>query len=225
MADDENFIVTGREENLEQEVVSLVTLYALMKKLTNAQCFGIPVEDFDSTFRYRPHVYLFFKQPQAEVVNNYDPVEAQISFRLMNFQSETITKANIEHIASRIKSLFGGTSKFSFNKGKNYYSYIDKIKGYKMQVLCPNETEARRIFEQVLDVQNHSPDWENFYSSVNGQPTQKWDETPGSMSILGKVNKKPRRRPLAKVVFQSAHLKLWGQGNFIELYPNLQTLN
>lgn len=222
MPDDENFILTGKEEDLESQIVQFAAIHQLLKKFNSPQCFGIPVEDIDSSFRYRPHVYLFFKQPEKEVVGNYSAVKAEISFRLMSYQSETITQANIEALSNRVKTLFGGASEFFFNKGKNYYSYIDKAKGYKMQVLCSNENEARKVFEQVLDVQNHSPDWKNFYISSNGQPAQKWDDTPGSTIILSKSHKKPRRRPLAKVVFQSAWLKLWNLEKWIQLCPRLE---
>lgn len=160
--------------------------------------------------RTRPMIMLYFVEDAEDVEKGYDPVAGEISFRLMNETTTTFTEANAKTIANKIKTLFGASKGFIWKKGKELCSYTDWDKGYQLQLLARTEAEAKRIIEQVLDIQGHSPDWEYFNRVENGAPSQAFPTVPPRETILGKSRKLPRRRPIASVRFQYAAVKLAG---------------
>lgn len=160
--------------------------------------------------RTRPMVMLYFLEDIEDVEKGYDPVAGEISFRLMDETTLTMTEANARTIANKIKTAFGASKGFVWKKGKELFSYTDWDKGYQLQLLARNETEARRVIEQVLDIQSHSPEWEYFNKIENANPSEAFPTIPPTETILGKRRKLPRRRPIADVRFQFATLKLAG---------------
>jgi hypothetical protein len=161
--------------------------------------------------RHKPQITLYFSQDLNDIEPGYDPVAGEISFRIMNEETSTFTTAKLETLANKVKSLFSTGGGFVWHKGKTLYSYSDWDRGYQLQLLCISEAEAKRIVEQVLDVQNHTPDWSNFNTIANDQPAEAYPNNPGTKNILGKQIKVPRRRPLANVRFQYGLLKLHGK--------------
>ena len=65
------------------------------------------------------------------------------------------------------RSASGG---YVWRKGKVRASYSDWDKGYQFQLLCRNESDARTLIGKVLDIQGHTPDWENLNISENSEP-------------------------------------------------------
>ncbi len=118
--------------------------------------------------------------------------------------------------ANKVKTAFAQPS-FVWKKGKELYSYTDWDKGYQLQLLCRNETEARRVVEQVLDIQSHSPNWERLRKNEAVDAASSYPTIPGTQTILGKSRKKPRRRPIADVRFQYALLHVHGLPRAITL--------
>ncbi|MGK7958422.1 MAG: hypothetical protein AB4063_24660, partial [Crocosphaera sp.] len=132
--------------------------------------------------------------------------------------SESITKAKLTTIANKIKTEFGVSNGYTWKKGKEYYSYTDKEKGYQLQILGFNEPEARQLINKVLDIQGHSFQGKRFRKAVNDDPTEAYPTIPPTQSILGESVKEPRIRPVATVRFQYAIANIWGKPDLIPLY-------
>lgn len=179
---------------------------------------GMPKGSLDPIRKYKPQIYLYFKEDSGDVEDGYNPVDARISFRLMNEDSESITKTELTALANKIKSEFGVSNGYTFKKGKEYYNYTDKEKGYQLQILAFSELEAKQLINKILDIQNHTFSAKKFTKSSNDDPTSAYPTIPPTQNILGDVTREPRRRPVATVRFQYAIANLWGKPDLIPLY-------
>lgn len=160
--------------------------------------------------RTRPMIMLYFLEDLEDVAKGYDPVAGEISFRLMDETTVSMTESNARTIANKIRTEFGANGGFVWKKGKELFSYTDWDKGYQLQLLARNENEARQVVGKVLDIQNHTPEWEFFNKIENANPSEAFPTIPPSETILGKRRRLPRRRPIADVRFQYASLRLAG---------------
>lgn len=186
-----------------------------------APIYGTPVDEFQQTFRFHPQVRLFFYEDQSLVEDSYQPVKADISFRLMNETEITMTPANAKTIAGKINSLFATGKGFTWKKGRETWAYYDDSKGYRLRLLAWNEVEAKKVIEQVLDIQGHTPDWERFLSTTLKK--RNFPTIPPTKFIYGKQRRLPRDRPIAFVRFRYAELKIWGMNNAINLVDKTGT--
>lgn len=176
--------------------------------------YGIPTTSFQDSVEFHPQVKLFFTEDLHEADEDYGAATAEISFRLMNETSQTVSESNARTIANRIKSVFASGGGYRWQKGKNKYSYRDPQKGYHFIMACASEGEAREVIGKVLDIQEHAPDWDLLTES---KPNRSYPANPGTQRIFGKTCKKPRRRPQRYVRFRYAELHLWGLPNPIIL--------
>lgn len=167
--------------------------------------------------RDHPQIVLYFLEDLGDVEPGYEPVQGRISFRLMDHTASTITPAIAQTYAQRIKSKFVTGGGFIWKKGREMASYADWSKGYQFQLLVKTETEARRIIEACLDVQNDTPDWELFNYSTNAEPATAFPTIPQTSRIYGETKREPRRRPVADVRFQYAHLLVPGRSSPVTL--------
>ena len=175
--------------------------------------YGLPVTTFQEENKFSPQVQLYFLEPTQRTDSGYPQVEGEISFRLTESQYENITPAEAKSLATRIKSVMA-TPPFVWKKGRTICSYKDHAKGYRLKLFVTSETEARRVIEQVLDIRNHTPDWENL--TVH-ESRKSFPITPPNKTIYGKSRKTPRQRPRADVRFRYAALHLYGLPNPITL--------
>lgn len=170
--------------------------------------YGIPTTTYQElSLKYRPQITLYFDQSRREVTENLSRVTGEISWRLMNETSESITEAELRLRANKIKNLFVTPNLFVWHKGKIICKYTDLQNGYKLRLLVINETEGRRIIEQVLDVENKTPDWENL---VVSESRASFPNNPTPQRIYGKQRRPPRRRPVENVKFRHATADIWG---------------
>lgn len=167
--------------------------------------------------RHRPQITLIFLEDWEDIEAGYAAVTGRISFRLMDHDPSTITPQVATPYAQRIKSTFALGNGFVWRKGRDMFTYCDWKKGYQLQLLCRSETEARRVIESVLDIQNHTPDWSYLNSSTNAQPSETYPIVPERERIYGEVRREPRARPIADVRFQYADLSVSGLPNPILL--------
>ena len=165
----------------------------------------------------KPQVVLYFIEDLADVSPEYAPVDGRISFRLMDHTSDSITPTDVNNYRQRIESRFSNNGGFVWKKGKLMCSYSDWSKGYQLQLLCKTETEGKRVVEQVLDIQNHTPDWSFFNAEENNQPAEAYPTVPERVRIYGLTRRLPRRRPIADVRFQFSRLHINGVPNPIIL--------
>ena len=168
--------------------------------------------------RTKPVINLFFLEDMNDVEPGYRRVEGRISFRLMNQTTSTISQSEANAYARKIKTAFGGANGFVWRKGRTLCSYSDWEKGYQLQLLCRNDSEGRRVVEQVLDIQSHTPQWENFDVKENASPSTSYPTIPPRETILGKSQRLPRRRPVADVRYQYSTLKIAGLSRRVVLH-------
>nr|WP_290226309.1 hypothetical protein [Trichocoleus desertorum] len=176
--------------------------------------YGIPVTSFQESVKFLPQIRLYFSEDLAQVEDDFEPVEAEISFRLVGQTSTTLTQSEMRAYANKIRTAFAAGSGFTWKKGRLKASYKDQHHGYNMILTIWSEAEAKRVIEQVLDIQGHAPNWD--FLTVN-EPKQTFPIVPGFQNILGKSRRKPRERPIAYVRFRYAELKLHGLPNDITL--------
>jgi hypothetical protein len=193
------------------------------RKLAGHGAGGEKSPPYSVNRRQKPQVLLWFVEDLDDVEPGYRQVEGRISFRIMDEAVETFSQANATALAQRVKTAFGAAGGFVWQKGKAQATYSDWEKGYQLQLYVKDKAEGKRVVEQVLDVQQHSPDWEFFNYSENEAPSQAFPSLPPTQSILGKSRRLARRRPRADVRFQYAVLNLAGLPNPIALYDRSGT--
>lgn len=201
--DDDSLIMTKLRNDL---------FYIILRKAQDLQApiYGTPITEFDRIFLYQPQIALFFNQNSNSVGEGHRRVEGEISFRLMHKTSSTLTHSDLETLAHRIKTNFATSPTFAWHKGKTTARYEDLERGYKLTLFVVNEAEAKRVIEQVLDIQSHTPNWEHLSLTNADNPSEKYPNSPTSVTILGKSRRKPRKRPVETVHFRRASLLVHG---------------
>lgn len=172
--------------------------------------FGEPSKLFQESNKYYPQIQLHFLEKYQEVEEGYEQLRAQISFRLMNETSTSITTAELTTIANKIKTLFY-TTRFSWKKGRELYTYTDQKKGYYFQLYTFSKADAKKVIEQVLDIQGHSPEWGKMNGHTNEEPASSYPIVPPVKTILGKPYREPRERPAGTVHFAYALAHIHGR--------------
>jgi hypothetical protein len=199
-------------------LIRLFLYHIIIKGYGMPEIYAVPFTDINESVRYSPKIFLNFCQNYRDVDADDSAVEGQISFRLVGETAETLSQANVNTYAQRIKTLFGNSGGFQWRKGKNMLTYTDGKKGYFLQLLVRDQAEGKKIVEQVLDIQNHTPDWQYSNYKENLEPTQAYPSSPPNKTIIGKSRKQYRRRPLVTVRFRNAQLHVQGLPNPIVLY-------
>lgn len=196
--------------------------------LRKAQDLQVPVygqllPDVQATRTYKPQIQLYFQEQLtgAEEEGDYPAVTGEISIRLMNQTSETLTKQELITYANKVKQVFG-TPPLHWDKGKDLASYTDKEKGYQLQLLVRNKADAKSLIENILDIQEHTPNWKYLNYKENDEPTEAFPTLPPTKSILGKTRRMARTRPIARVTFQRASCHIYGLPKAITLYDATQ---
>ncbi len=181
--------------------------------------YGIPSTDFQEVMKFFPQVQLYFEESFSETDSGYTQLRSQVSFRLTNETSQTFTIGEAINLANRIKSLFNaGGVPFFYKKGKELATYTDQSKGYYFQVYAFDETNAKKVIEQVLDIRSNSPDWKLLKVSKNAEASQAYPTIPPTKQILGKSVRQPRERPVGTVKFVAAVVHLYGSPESLVLY-------
>jgi hypothetical protein len=207
-------------DSVDMTLIRLWLFYGILRKCQDFHpaIFGTPSTSFQETTKYHPQIHLYFEEKYTEADPGYKPLRSQVSLRLMNETTDTLTKADATVIANKIKTLFGTSVPFHWKRGKELFSYIDQSKGYYFQLLCFSITEAKKVIEQVLDIRGHTPDWKLLNSKSNAEPAGSYPTIPVAKTIMGKSYKQPRRRPVGNVYFTYAVLHIHGKPNPVVLF-------
>jgi hypothetical protein len=206
-------------DSIDMTLTRLWLFYGILRKCQDFHpaIFGIPSTSFQETTKYHPQIRLHFIEKTTEVEKGYQPLESQVSIRLMNETTETLTKAEATIIANKVKTLFHTGVPFFWKRGKQLISYTDQSKGYYFQLLVYDITNAKKVIEQVLDIRGHTPDWKLLNTKQNAEPSTTYPTVPVTKTIMGKPYKQPRRRPVGTVHFKYAVLHLHGKPNPVVL--------
>lgn len=178
--------------------------------------FGIPIEEYESQVVYKPQVKLFFAEPGLETEQGYPPSKGEITFRIYNETTSTMTMARATQIAQKVRTVFA-TPPLIWRKGHEKLVYRDREKDYRLSILCRTEADGRSLIENILDIQNDSPDWSNL-NVVNPQnAAERFPANPGTKLIMGRSVRKRRARPRANCRFRYATLSVHGLHHPINL--------
>ncbi len=103
-------------------------------------------------------------------------------------------------------------------------SYSDWEKGYQLQLLVPNLEEAKRVTEQILDIQEHSPQWEYLEFKGNANEVERYEELPDKVQVAGKLVRPVPQRATATVKFYKALIKFPHLPRYYPLCDNKKVL-
>jgi len=179
--------------------------------------YGIPVPAYQEARKFNPQIMLYFQEDLQDVADGYAPVTGEITFRLMNQSAQTLSQAEVQQYALRVRSAFASGMGYVWKKGKVMCSYTDRERGYQFKMLCRSKAEGKSLIQQVLDIQNHTPNWKFLNTSENEEVMERYPTVPPNQTILGRSRRMPRARPIADVRFQFASLHIWGLQNPIVL--------
>jgi hypothetical protein len=220
--EEESYLLFGTPLQLMRDLMMWMNLHLKLAKLASSN------DSFDeliAAIEREPQVYNVNGHPKIKLIFLENPFEfskrlardskvtrgrAQISFRLMNRTNESMTKPEVETLAKKIKSKFISPV-FKFTKGKELYFYKEPSLGKPFQIWAKNETEAKKLIEQVLDLTGQgSPDLDKITKRLNLLPSKAYDDTPGSKVILGEQTRLDKTRPVVEVEFTMAYLIMDG---------------
>ncbi|GCA81890.1 hypothetical protein [Microcystis aeruginosa] len=212
-------------DTCDMMIQRFLLFYLTLRKAQDLQqpLYSIPLDDLHASRKFKPQITLYFKEDQNDVEDDSRPTWGEISFRLMNESSTTITQTELNTLANKIKTEFGAANGYVWRKGRKLYSYTEKEKGYQLQLLCRDDSTAKELINKVLDLQNDAPDWKFLKSNIADDENESFPYNPGNHTILGKSYKKPRRRPMIDVRFQYATATIWGINKPIALYDRSNT--
>lgn len=204
------------DDTVDMTLLRLHLFFFHARKAADLQApiYGIPVADYDSQVKYRPQVNLYFKQDADSVPSGRSPVAAEISFRLMNESSTTLTEAELKTIANRIKSELGAADGYRWRKGKVVVTYKNLEDGLNLKMFAFSEAEGIEIIRKVCDCAQR-PYNDDYVTTHETKKT--FSSTPGTQIILGKSRNKPVERPTVYVRFHNASVAIRGLPNPIFL--------
>lgn len=200
------------DDTANMTIIRLWLFWVICRKMRDnfEPYYGIPIASFDAEVKYKPQVTCFFLEDVNDVEPEYRPVEGQLSIRLMNETSTTLTNSNLQQLANRINTEFGTGNGFVWRKGKELYTYVDKAQGHRFKVLARNQADAVEIIRKLLDIAQDTYNQEFLRTNQASDPNAAFPTIPGNQTILGKTYKKPRARPIAEVRFTYASIKIHG---------------
>jgi len=189
-------------------LVRLLFFYACLRKAADFQAplYGIPVTNFQETYRYQPQVKLYFEQDLAATPDEKQPLRSQITFRYAGETATTFSPAQ-GSTANRIRTEFATGTPYRWNRGHVICNYRDKENGYQTQLYAYSPSEGREVVKKVLSIRNHAYN-DDFYSYSNSDA--EFPANPGTQYIYGKSRPKIRQRPIGYVRFKYATLGLHG---------------
>jgi hypothetical protein len=187
-------------------IIMILKMLLFFVYIEEDKVYGIPIEEYQRNVVFRPQIMLKFIESRAAAkAAKRRRVPMEISFRLMNEESNTITNSQITQWTTEIKNAFPKT--YSFDKGKYKYSYKDINQGFNFVISGQTDTEVKELITKVLGIIDKTPEWD-FLTKT--EYTDKNLSTAKYKTILGERKKLPQYRPTAKVYFQKAELKIHG---------------
>lgn len=188
-------------------LLKLFLFHSIIKGNELLPIYAIPVAKFKSeAVAYKPQCFLkFVSDPNDDNMHERGVLEAEISFRLM---WENTSVSQIKSLALKIHSELA-TPPYVWKKGVDILSYRDVKRGYELRLYVPSFQIGEAVVKKILNIQNHPFELEfcNYSESKSTFPVN-----PGTKVVLGKTQKKIRRRPIGNVTFYSADFD-WGDLN------------
>ncbi|ELS04812.1 hypothetical protein Xen7305DRAFT_00045480 [Xenococcus sp. PCC 7305] len=197
-------------------LIKLMTFrYTVQQVHLRPDVYGIESIPFQENVSFRPQVTLFFTQDASAAVPDRRRIEGQISFRLVNETSATMTKAKAQNIAEAIRDAMVGTAPFVWKKGKYKLIYKDPEFGLNLNIMALNETEGLAVVQKMITIVGASYNSDLLRVS---EPKKESETNPsGTVLVFEKQRKQRRWRPTGNVRFRYALLTIHGMQNRITL--------
>ncbi|MCC5640541.1 hypothetical protein LC593_32875 [Nostoc sp. CHAB 5844] len=179
-----------------------------------APMYAIPVQELQRDVKFKPQVKLYFRERlDQDTTDRISPARGEITIRLMNESSDTISRAKAVELARDIKREFAAPV-FIWEKGWYKFTYLDTQHGYDLRLFVKSKPEGIRVARQVLQIQGHSFN-DDYLSFVDHE--RSYSLNPGTHRVYGKTIKKPVQRPRVDLRFRYAQLLIWGQTTAVNL--------
>ena len=193
-------------------------LFSMIKGVTinSLPIAGIPLGTVHESRKFRPQIFFYFQEDEADIEPGYGAVTGQISIRLMN--QENVSPTEARQLALKIKTEFGTGNGYIWKKGKGQATYKDPDNGVDTRLFVRTKQEGIDLINKILDVVDKSPDWTRLFYSETEDTISAYPTIPPTKVIFGESRRLPRKRPIADVRFQYAVLHVWGVQNPIPLY-------
>ena len=179
---------------------------------------GSLLDETDGKITYRPKITLFFRENAEDAEAGYKPVEMEVSFRLVDETTQSITQNKLTTLANKIKTQFGTGQGYLFRKGRKLVHYRQKQKGYDFYVRARELNDGKALIREVLSLNGDTLDSEILQVSEVDDELAAFPYNPGFVNILGKRKNKPRRRPMVNVRFRYAYATIHGYNKPVYLY-------
>jgi len=180
--------------------------YVVQQVHLRPDVFGFNFDQINESVAYRPQVKLFFRQDAAAVPSGKRPVEGELTYRLINETSESMTETKAKALALKIKREFALNNGYVWKKGKHLISYKDSELGLNNNILAISEAEGIEVAKKLVDLTNGVFD-EDKCTDHNPKRDSITNPT-GTERVYGKTQKKSRWRPTANCRFQYAVLTI-----------------
>lgn len=213
-----DLIITGSNSEIRQSLALIKTFEGLIKSLgiepsSNAR----PIPNYANN---KCLVTLKFKGIiTGKTIEHY----VESSFRWVKVDAKTVTLDQIKTLATTIKSKFDN---LTFTTGRSAYCYNSIDQGFNRSWGYFNSlSDAQRLFEQMLDLQGFSPEWERLSCSTLPVPGSRFNDPPEKVQQAGILIRSERERPIAVMKFYNAVIKFPHYPKQITLVDrNLQTI-
>jgi len=211
---DDKIILAGTPSELRTQI-SLIFGLKESGLLSGRIALASGINNYAPKRKLRPKITVYFEEQQT-VGNDKRLTHGELSMRIMNRTHKTVSLQDIKLWSERIESKFAKPP-FIWQKGKRMFSYTDWDMGYQFQLLCDEMSEAKRIIEQALDIQGHTPEWMYLNMNTNAEEAQRYSEVAEKETILGALRELPKLRPRVKVRYRYATLWVYGLPDVIIL--------
>lgn len=208
-----DFVVYGSEEMLKPLIMQLLAQHYDQGGEVEATGGG----------SYRPLPYyvkgkiIIAVNFEGRVQNGIGTHKVEKSFRLINEDPATISQSKIAEIARLVHSKYFG-SQVHFNTGFDAYCYNYPEQGFnRVWGFFGSTVDAKRCFEQLLDIPKLSPDWKRLTRSSVVEPGNRFQQPPEKIAQFGQSVRSSSERPIAQMRFKRAYIKFPAFKRAIEL--------
>lgn len=204
------------DDSLTLTISRLLLWWVEAKGLFGEYIYGIPAINFHETVRFKPQIKLFWEEKLEDAkANGRRQLEARHTVR---YRGNYETANDLADLATKIRSIFNNPSTHNFKKGRNKYSYRDKIKGYQFIITADSEDEARKVINALLEIQDDNPLTESLLTTSTKE--KDWDKVE-TITVGGETFTKPVERKIGTVYFTHAELSVHGMVKDKTLVSNL----
>ena len=162
--------------------------------------YAIPVARFHSeSNEFKPQLMLYFQGNKEDEDGDTGILSAEISFRLF-WEESQVTELRLKSLATEIKARFA-TPRYQWRKGTEIVTYYKPSDGFELRLYVANKAEGVRVVKDVCRLAERPYDDNCINHSTSNRS---FPVNPGTEMVLGKQQKKRRRRAIGEVKFEYA---------------------